>query len=123
MGKTKRRIFPVKGMGCAACVARVEGALKSHPGVQDVSVSLASSSARVDYDGSACTPEDLQKVTKPKMVFMSCGSKENPEGVKKSAESLRDAGYNAHSFVSEGTAHEFLTWRRSLKEMAPMLFK
>jgi enterochelin esterase-like enzyme len=73
--------------------------------------------------GGTYAPEDLQKVTKPKMVFMSCGSKENPEGVKKSAESLRDAGYNAHSFVSEGTAHEFLTWRRSLKEMAPMLFK
>ena len=33
------------------------------------------------------------------------------------------AGYNAHGFISEGTAHEFLTWRRSLREMAPMLFK
>ncbi|WP_024990323.1 bifunctional endo-1,4-beta-xylanase/feruloyl esterase [Segatella albensis] len=73
--------------------------------------------------GGTYAPADLQKVTKPKMVFMSCGSKENPEGVNKSAESLRNAGYNAHSFVSEGTAHEFLTWRRSLKEMAPMLFK
>ena len=78
MGKTKRRIFPVKGMGCAACVARVEGALKSHPGVQDVSVSLASSSARVDYDGSACTPEDLQKA-------------------------VRDAGYD---LIVEGTEDE-----------------
>jgi hypothetical protein len=25
--------------------------------------------------------------------------------------------------VSENTAHEFLTWRRSLKELAPLLFK
>jgi len=25
--------------------------------------------------------------------------------------------------VSPGTAHEFLTWRRALKEMAPLLFK
>ena len=33
------------------------------------------------------------------------------------------AGINAHSYVSEGTAHEFLTWRRSLREMAPRLFK
>jgi hypothetical protein len=43
--------------------------------------------------------------------------------VKKSVEDLKAAGYNAVSYVSEGTAHEFLTWRRSLKEMAPLLFK
>ena len=33
------------------------------------------------------------------------------------------AGYNAHGFISEGTAHEFLTWRRSLYQMAQLLFK
>ena len=33
------------------------------------------------------------------------------------------AGYNAVSYVSEGTAHEFLTWRRSLYQMAQLLFK
>ena len=36
---------------------------------------------------------------------------------------LQEAGYNAKGYVSEGTAHEFLTWRRCLYEMAPMLFK
>ena len=36
---------------------------------------------------------------------------------------LKAAGYNAHGFISEGTAHEFLTWRRCLREMAPLLFK
>ena len=56
-------------------------------------------------------------------IFISCGSKENPEGVTKSVEALKAAGFNARSYVSEGTAHEFLTWRRSLREMAPMLFK
>jgi Cu+-exporting ATPase len=37
----------VGGMTCASCVARVERALKSVPGVQDVSVNLATESARV----------------------------------------------------------------------------
>ena len=37
----------VGGMTCAACVMRVERALKSVPGVQDVSVNLATESARV----------------------------------------------------------------------------
>ncbi len=38
-------------------------------------------------------------------------------------EALKAAGYNAVCHVSEGTAHEFLTWRRALKEVAPLLFK
>ena len=41
----------------------------------------------------------------------------------RAAQALQEAGYNAKGYVSEGTAHEFLTWRRSLYEMAPMLFK
>ncbi|HZG24252.1 MAG TPA: esterase, partial [Chitinophagaceae bacterium] len=58
-----------------------------------------------------------------KLIFLSSGSKENPDRVMKAGEELKAAGFNAVSFVSEGTAHEFQTWRRSLKEMAPLLFK
>ena len=29
----------------------------------------------------------------------------------------------AVGYISPNTGHEFLTWRRSLKEMAPLLFK
>lgn len=61
MSKTVRKNFPVQGMGCAACVARVEGALKNRQGVSDVSVSLASNSARVDFDPAVCSPADLKK--------------------------------------------------------------
>ena len=58
-----------------------------------------------------------------KLVFMSCGSKESPDGVKNAAVELNQAGFKAVSYVSEGTAHEFQTWRRSLHEMAPLLFQ
>lgn len=74
------------------------------------------------FSGGTYAPSDLKNV-KPKLIFTSCGSKENPDGVRKSVDDLKAAGFNAVSFVSEGTAHEFLTWRRSLKEMAPLLFK
>ncbi len=37
----------VQGMNCAACVAKVENALKSVPGVTDVAVSLGTGTARV----------------------------------------------------------------------------
>ena len=73
--------------------------------------------------GGTYMPEDIKDPKQVKMIFESCGSKENPEGINKSVEALKAAGFNAHGFVSEGTAHEFLTWRRSLKEMAPLLFK
>lgn len=43
--------------------------------------------------------------------------------VNKAATALKEAGYNAVPFISENTAHEFLTGRRSLKELAPLLFK
>lgn len=73
--------------------------------------------------GGTYAPSDFEGKAKPRLIFTSCGSKENPEGVNKSIADLKAAGFNAHGYVSEGTAHEFLTWRRSLKEMAPLLFK
>lgn len=73
--------------------------------------------------GGIYTPDELKDKPKPKLVFISCGSKERPDGVKNAVVALKAAGYDAVSFVSENTAHEFLTWRRSLYELAPLLFK
>ncbi len=73
--------------------------------------------------GGTYMPEDIKDPKAVKAIFESCGSKENPDGINKSVEALKAAGFKATGFVSEGTAHEFLTWRRSLREMAPLLFK
>lgn len=73
--------------------------------------------------GGIYKPEEIKDKSKVKLIFISCGSRENPEGVKNAIKSLKDAGYNAVSYISENTAHEFLTWRRSFKELAPLLFK
>ncbi|WP_167607983.1 alpha/beta hydrolase-fold protein [Maribellus sediminis] len=73
--------------------------------------------------GGVYAPEDLKDHSNLKLVFISCGSKERPDGVKNAVVALKDAGYNAVSYVSEGTAHEFQTWRRSLYQLAPLLFK
>ena len=73
--------------------------------------------------GGTYTPEEIKDKTKVKLIFLSCGSFENADGVKKAAVALKEAGINAVSFVSEGTRHEFQTWRRSLLELAPLLFK
>ncbi len=73
--------------------------------------------------GGQYEPKDIKDKNQVKLIFQSCGSKERPDGIRQSTEALKAAGFNAVGYVSEGTAHEFLTWRRSLKEMAPLLFK
>ena len=45
----KKSVFPVGGMTCASCVARVEEALKSVPGVVSANVNLAAEKATVAY--------------------------------------------------------------------------
>jgi enterochelin esterase-like enzyme len=73
--------------------------------------------------GGIYSPDEIKDKLKVKLIFLSCGSKERPEGVRNAAAALKAAGFNAVSYVSENTAHEFLTWRRSLHELAPLLFK
>jgi enterochelin esterase-like enzyme len=72
--------------------------------------------------GGIYAPDDIKDKSKVKLIFLSCGSKERPDGVKNAANALKEAGFNAVSYISEGTAHEFQTWRRSLHQLAPMLF-
>ena len=51
--------FPVTGMTCAACQARVQRALASEPGVIDASVNLLTNSAAVRYDPATVEPQRL----------------------------------------------------------------
>jgi GH35 family endo-1,4-beta-xylanase/enterochelin esterase-like enzyme len=73
--------------------------------------------------GGTYAPDDLKDKPQPRLIFQSCGSKENPDGIRETTAALQTAGYNAVGYVSEGTAHEFLTWRRSLYQLAQLLFK
>ena len=78
-------------------------------------------------------PAFKQKV---KVVFIGYGSREIEPGARRgggrggfggdpkaNAEALKEAGVNCHFYVSPQTAHEWLSWRRSLYEFAPLLFK
>jgi enterochelin esterase-like enzyme len=78
------------------------------------------------FSGGVITTNDVNNTPgfreKVKVVFTSCGSRENPGSIKSNHEALNQNGINSTGYVSEGTAHEFLTWRRSLREFAPLLF-
>lgn len=60
-----------------------------------------------------------------KVSFISYGETERGSTtLKEYADSLAAAGIkNVHTYISPRTAHEFLTWRRSLREFAPLLFR
>lgn len=78
------------------------------------------------FSGGVITPEDVEKTEgfrdKVEVVFCSCGSKENPDRIRANSEALTAAGIENTAYVSPETAHEFLTWRRSLREFALLLF-
>ena len=56
--------FPIRGMTCASCVNHVERALKSVPGVSEISVNFATESASLDFDSALTTPELLTHAVK-----------------------------------------------------------
>ena len=68
--------------------------------------------------GGTYSPSEIADKKQVKKIFMGCGSKENAEGTMNAAKTLKEEGFDAMGYVSEGTAHEFLTWRRCLYQMA-----
>ena len=56
----EKRTFPVLGMSCAACAARVDKTLNGQPGVRTASVNYAAATATVEYDTAQCSPEQLK---------------------------------------------------------------
>ncbi|UCD51103.1 MAG: hypothetical protein JSW27_00435, partial [Phycisphaerales bacterium] len=85
------------------------------------------SGGSISLDDVNNTPGFKEKV---ELVFVSYGSRELGGGrgrrggdPKANADALQQAGINSVFYVSPDTAHEFLSWRRSLREFAPLLFQ
>ena len=86
------------------------------------------------FSGGTMSIDDLNNTAgfkeQVKLVFVSYGSKEaggggNPRrggDPEANAKALTEAGINSHYYVSPETAHEWQTWRRSLHQIAPLLF-
>ncbi|MBN2636617.1 MAG: esterase [Prolixibacteraceae bacterium] len=76
------------------------------------------------FSGGRIAPDQITDKSKVKLVFMSFGSRERgSESIKAAADALNEAGIKGVSYVSPLTAHEWQSWRRSLREFAPLLFK
>ncbi|MBN2088977.1 esterase [candidate division KSB1 bacterium] len=90
------------------------------------------------FSGGSFSMEDVNNTPgfkeKVKLVFVSYGSRElenrrnSGRGAfggdpKANTEALKQAGINSVFYVSPLTAHEWQSWRRSLHELAPLLFR
>ena len=75
--KTVRDNFPVLGMSCAACAARVEKALAGQHGVVNASVNYASAVANVEFLTGECSPESLREAVRNAGYDLVTGHPEN----------------------------------------------
>ena len=80
------------------------------------------------FSGSTISLNDVDSIPdfkdKFKLVFMSFGSREGGAArLPAATEALKGVGVNAAYYVSPLTAHEFQSWRRSLREFSMLLFK
>ena len=58
-----------------------------------------------------------------KVLFVSYGSTENDASAKANVEAMKEAGVNSFWYESPETGHDWITWRRSLIQLAPLLFQ
>ena len=59
--KIIKESFPILGMSCASCAARVDKTLNKQKGVCNAAVNYAAATATVEYDAEMTSPEVLQK--------------------------------------------------------------
>ena len=72
------------------------------------------------YGGAFANADRFNKYVP--VLFLSTGTEEDL-GTNSVCDKLDAAGIRNVRYISEGTAHEWLTWRRSLNEFVPLLFK
>ncbi|MCI2133989.1 MAG: heavy-metal-associated domain-containing protein, partial [Bacteroidales bacterium] len=92
MSKSIKKNFPVTGMGCASCVARVQKAISEVKGVSSCNVSLASNSAQVEFDPGVTNPEQLSKAVSDAGYGLIVGDE---EGAEEEADRLQEDYYKS----------------------------
>ena len=75
------------------------------------------------YNGIFTRADEFNK--KIHCLFMMIGTEgmDKMFGTEKMVNDLKAMGINAHFYESQGTDHEWLTWRRGLNQFIPYLFK
>lgn len=92
---TVQETFPVLGMSCASCAARIDKTLNHQPGVSKAAVNYASGMATVEYDRSQCSPEALQQAVQSAGYDLLI---QQDKDILEEAEQAHDKKYRALKF-------------------------
>jgi len=79
---------------------------------------------RTAYEGAFSRPSSFN--SRVKLLWLGVGTEESERfraGIGGAAEALKAAGVRLVYFESNGTAHEWQTWRRDLNDFVPRLFR
>jgi P-type Cu+ transporter len=88
---TEEMAFDVDGMDCASCIAHVEKAVRSQPGVEEASVNLARGRAVVKFDSEKVSPQQIAE------AMTKVGYPSRPEAVGEDADEQRLAAQAVHA--------------------------
>lgn len=89
-GKNTKNTYPVLGMSCASCAARVDKTLNSLPGVHQATVNYAAATAQIEYDPALCSDNMLRSAVQSAGYDLLIDSNED---VINKAEEARVAKY------------------------------
>jgi len=75
------------------------------------------------YDRAFADPAAFNR--KVKLFWLGAGTEETQfhDSIKNAADALKRSGVKLEFFESQGTAHEWLTWRRDANNFLPQLFR
>lgn len=72
----RRETYPVEGLHCASCAAKVQRILASRAGVIDVTVNLPMKNVQIEFDERLVSPEELQNIMKQNGYGLDIATKE-----------------------------------------------
>ena len=90
--KNTKNTYPVVGMSCASCAARVDKTLNSLPGVYKATVNYATAMAQVEYNPTMCSDATLQSAVQNAGYDLLIDTNDNATN---KAEEIRAARYQA----------------------------
>lgn len=109
MSKSIKKNFPVQGLGCAACVARVQNKLQESKGVLSANVSLASNMAQVEYNPSIVKASDLKKIVQDAGYDLIVPEESDEEDLSCSGE------YSAEDLAEEERLKEYKSLKGDMR--------
>jgi enterochelin esterase-like enzyme len=126
MGGMQALFIALRHLDSFAYIASLSGPIVADPNSKQplAAAQPAAFDTNTAYEGAFANSTAFN--SRVKLLWLGVGTAE-PElfrgGIGAAVQALKAAGIRVVYFESYGTAHEWQTWRRDLKELAPLLFR